>query len=289
MSSFGKGPFGDGPFGGGSAGAVVWDAPDARYYHTGIDRGVLYVDNYDPVPWNGIIGLNESGNGSSTLYYIDGQIFLADVEPTDFSASLTAYAFPDLFSECLGIPQVAEGLFIDNQKPKRFGLSYRSLIGSGLEGDMFGYQIHLIYKAMATIGQKQRKTLNNTPSPMEFDIDIVATPVKITGYRPSAHFIIDTRYLTPETVAELEAILYGSSTATGVLPNPEDLFEMLNFGDAITVTVTPDGFVKIEGKSANIVQVTTDSFQINNINASAPDVNGQVIISDGGDTDVIIL
>lgn len=268
---------------------LVWDKVDERYYQHGCDRGVLYPDGADPVVWNGITGVTESGNGASTLYYIDGQVFLADVDPTDFAGSLTAYFFPDAFADCVGFPQIAEGLFMDNQKPKRFSLSYRNLVGSGHAGDQFGYQIHLIYKAMASIGAKQRKSLTSGPTPMEFDFDIVATPIKIPGFRPSAHLVIDTRYLTPDTVADLEAILYGTDETPGAMPDPTVLFELMSFGDAITVTENPDGFIKIEGKAANIVQLTDDTFQINNINASAPDPDGEVVISDGGDTTVIIL
>lgn len=264
---------------------LTWDDPTERYFQHGIDRGVLYPKGGTAVVWNGITGVNESGNGSSTVYYIDGQIYLADVDPTDFEGSLTAFFFPDAFAECIGAPQVAEGLFLDNQKGKQFGLSYRSLVGSGAEGDMFGYQIHLIYNCMASIGQKQRKTLTNTPDLMEMTFDLVATPAKITGFRPTAHFVIDTRFLTPDSVAELEDILYGDDAA---LPVPQDLFDMMNFGDAITVTEYPSGLIKIEGKAANIVKLTDDTYQINNINAAAPDVDGNVVISDGGDTDVII-
>jgi hypothetical protein len=270
---------------------IDWDAPDKRYFQHGVDHGVFYpASGVGGVPWNGITGMNESGNGSSTMYYIDGQIYLADVDPTDFSGSLSAFFWPDEFAQSIGFPQVAEGLFMDNQKAKRFNFCYRSLVGNGTDGDLFGYQIHLIYNCMASSGAKQRKTLSDTTSPMEFSFDIVATPVKIPGFRPTAHLVIDTRYLTPETVVDLETILYGDGDeAIAQMPDPTDLFEMMSFGDAITVTVSPDGFVKIEGKSANIVQLTPDTFQINNINATAPDVDGQVVISDGGDTDVIIL
>lgn len=264
---------------------ITWDAVDERFYQTGVDRGVLYPTTGPAVPWNGITGVQESGNGSSTVYYIDGQIYLADVDPTDFEGSLTAFSAPPEFAACIGQPQIAEGLFADNQKGQRFNLSYRSLVGNGLAGDMFGYQIHLIYNCVATIGAKQRKTLTGDPNILEMTFDIQATPVKVTGFRPTAHFVIDTRYLTPESVAELEEMLYGESAA---MPDAQVLFDMMNFGDAIIVTEYPSGFVKIEGKSSNIVQLTEDTFQINNINADTSDPDGEVIISDGGDTDVII-
>lgn len=264
---------------------ITWDDPNERYFEHGVDHGVLYPSGADAVAWNGITGVTESGNGASTMYYIDGQVFLADVDPTDFSGSMTAYAYPHAFGPCIGLPEVAEGLVLDNQKPKRFGLSWRTLVGSGASGDLFGYQLHILYNAMASIGQKQRKTINNSPEPMELTMDLVATPVKLPGFRPTAHYIVDTRGLDPDTIAEIENILY----VEGRLPDPTELFEMLNFGDAIIVTnVIADGTINIKGKRSNVYMTGTDTYQIDNVNATInPD--GTYVISDGGDTDVILV
>lgn len=276
-------------FPGAESGVIDWDVMTDRYFQHGLDRGVLYPDGENPVPWNGLTGLTESGNGSSTLYYIDGHIYLADVDPTDFSASLTAFLYPDAFARCIGMPQVAEGLFMDNQKPKRFGLSYRNLVGSGVEGDLFGYQIHLIYKAMASIGTKQRKTLTNDPDILQMSFDIVATPVKVSGFRPTAHFVIDTRYLTPETVTNLETILYGVGGVPGQLPEPQDLFDMLNFGEGIDVIhYEDDGLINFTGKASNIVMTGPYTYQINNVNA-VDNGDGTYDISDGDGTTVIVV
>jgi hypothetical protein len=290
MSSFGKGPFGDGPFGGGSPAAVSWDAADERYYQHGVDRGVIYPKESDPVPWNGITGVDEAGNGSSSVYYLDGKVFLAETDATDYSGKLKAYFWPDAFAECIGMPQVTDGLIIDNQKPKRFSLSYRTLIGSGTRGDMFGYQIHLIYNAMASIGGISRQTINNSPTPMEFVFDLVATPVKLAGFRPSAHYMIDTRRLDPETIAQIESILYGNgSTTAGRMPTPSELYDLLNFGSTIAVTYTvAAGTINFKGKSTNIYMVDDYIYQIDNVNA-VDNGDGTYTISDGGDTTVTVV
>lgn len=244
---------------------INWDAPNERYYEHGLDRGVLYPAPGVAVPWNGLTGLTESGNGSSTMYYIDGQIYLADQDPSDFSGSITAYSYPDEFGACIGQPRVSEGLIVDNQKPTRFGMSYRSLVGSGTDGDMFGYQIHLVYNAMAAIGSRARKSINNTPSPLELSFDLVATPVAIPGLRPTAHLVIDTRYMTPDSISQIENILYGLGDVAGALPDPNVLYDMFNFGSDVIITVLDagiseplellfrgDGNVTIEGSSDNI-------------------------------------
>lgn len=250
---------------------IEWNKPDERFYQHGVDRGVLYPVGSDPVAWNGLTGVDEAGNGSTSINYIDGKIYLADSDATDFSGKLTAFFFPDAFAACIGMPQVADGLVLDNQKPKRFGLSYRSLIGSGTTGDMFGYEIHLLYNVMATIDGVSRKTLNDSPAPLEFSFGLVATPVKLAGFRPTAHYIIDTRNLDPETIAEIESILYGSldGLTPGRLPAPAELFDMLNFGTAITVTsYVADGTYNVKGAKSN-VYLTGDgtTYQIDNIYA----------------------
>lgn len=279
---------------------LVWDKADARYFHHGIDRGVLYRDGQgisetieEPlseggitVPWNGITGFDESGNGESAIYYIDGRIYLADTDATDYSGKLTAYSWPDELAECLGMPQVSSGLYVDNQKPKQFGFSYRTLIGSGLAGDQFGYQIHLVYKAMASLNGRSRKSINNTPGPIEFGFDMVCTPVALPGMRPSAHYILDTRGLAPTTLAQLETILYGDSTHPARLPLPEELYDLLEFGSAITFTKFTHPILgscwTASGSSAN-VHYTGDetTFEILNVNGSWISVpNGQYLLHD---------
>ena len=260
-----------------------WDN-DERLYQHGTDRGVIYLTD-KAVVWNGITGVQESGNGTNTTYYIDGVMYMTDSEASDFSGSLNCYFFPIEFGECIGLPEIVDGLIIDNQKPKRFGLSYRTLIGSGTKGDRFGYQIHLIYNVLASLGSTDRKSINNTPSPIEFKFDIVATPVSLPGYRPTARFIIDTRNLDPETVAELEEILYGEDPH---LPDPTELYEMLHFGETITATVSEDGYINYKGNKNNVYLITNDEYEIDNINATTP-VDGLYDVSDGGNTSVVIL
>ena len=268
---------------------IIWDDPDKRYYQHGLDHGVLYTRTIDPVPWNGLISVDEGGEGSSEMLFRDGVVYLSDAEPGDFIASITSMMYPDAFAECVGIPKATDGLYVDNQKPKQFDLSYRTLIGSGTRGDMFGYQLHLIYNCMATIGQRSRNTIGADTAPVQFKFDIVCTPVKLPGYRPTAHYIIDTRTLDASTIASLETILYGTADGVtpGRMPTPTELFEMLNFGDALTVTVHTDGTFTVEGSSDNLEEIDINSFLMNNINGTDHG-DGTYDISDGGNTDVII-
>lgn len=247
---------------------IVWDDLDDRYFQTGLDRGVLYPKTGIPVPWNGLTGLDEVGNGTKTILYRDGRIFYADVEPGDYEGSLSAYFYPDEFAICAGIPQATDGLFVDNQKPQRFSLSYRNLVGSGLTGDIFGYQIHLVYNATASIGTRSRKTMTNTPEIMELAFDLVAVPVKLPGMRPSAHYILDTRFIDAPTLAQLEAILYGIGAVPGRMPLPLELFDLMNFGSSITFIDNLDGTWTAQGSNANIIDNGDGTWSINNVNGT---------------------
>lgn len=249
---------------------LTWDPPDERYYEHGLDRGVLYIPGKDAVPWSGLTGFEEGSEGSSSLLYRDGVVYLADAEASDFTGKMDALFFPNEFAECIGIPEVTDGFYVDNQKPKRFSLSYRSLIGSGAVGDLFGYQIHLAYNCMATIAPRSRKTLGGDNESVMFSFNISCTPVKLPGYRPTAHYIIDTRHLSSGQISDIETLLYGDSDTPGRMPTPTELFDLLNFGDAITFTSFTHPVLGLcwtaSGSYANVHMTGPDTWEILNVN-----------------------
>lgn len=264
---------------------LTWDPPNERYFHQGLDRGVIYIGSNSPVVWNGLTGVEEGGQGGSEITYRDGKIILADVEPSDFQASVSAVFFPDELSACLGIPEAAENLYVDNQKPKRFSFAYRTLVGSGSTGDMFGYQIHLIYNALATIGTRSRRSISDTPEMMPFTFDLVCTPIKLSGYRPSAHYILDTRGMNSGQIQELENVLYGVGVISGRMPTPTELFEMMNFGVLMKVHNNGDNTIKISGSSQYFTENANGSYTLTNMNAIVSGDN--YAISDGGNTVIV--
>lgn len=280
---------------------ITWDDPDKRYFQHGLDHGVLYPPGADGVPWIGLISFDEGEGGSTEISYRDGVVYLADAEPGDFLGKLTSIMFPDEFAACIGMPKATDGLYVDNQKPERFNLSYRTLIGSGTRGDMFGYQIHLVYNCMATIEPRQRRTIGKETGLVEFGFNVVCTPVKLPGFRPTAHYVIDTRGMSASVIERVEAILYGGvrdeigdtmedtfeSDLPGRMPTPLELYDLMNFGSGITVTVHSDGTYTAIGSSDNLEELTRDSFIMRNINGT-DNGDGTYVISDGGSTDVII-
>lgn len=245
---------------------ITWDKLTERYFQYGLDRGVIYIGAAAPVPWNGLLAVDEQGGGGADIIYRDGKIILADVDPSDFAATVKSFFYPDELSTCLGIVEAAENFFVDNQKPTRFGLSYRTLVGSGLSGDQFGYQIHLLYNCLASIGTRSHKTLSETTDPENFDFTIVCTPIKLAGFRPSAHYILDTRGMNSGQVTELENLIYGVGVTLGRLPTPTELFNMMNFGVIMKVHDNNDGTVKITGANQYFTDLGNGKWAVSNVN-----------------------
>lgn len=219
------------------------------------------------VVWNGLTGVDEKGAESAATYYIDGRPFLFLPKPKEFSASIKAYTYPDEFAYIQGLAEVTDGMFLDSQPADSFSLSYRTKVGNDLQGIDLGYKIHIIYNATVTPQGISNQTLSEQINPLEFSWDIQAIPVLVDGYRPTAHIVIDTRRMEPDKLAEIEGILYGTETTSGYLPDPQTIFDVLTYGDAIIITDLGDGTWTAEGSYKNIYMIGDGVFQIDNVNA----------------------
>jgi hypothetical protein len=69
---------------------LTWDDISERVYQAGIDRGVLYPQDGPAVPWNGLIGMEESSTSELKAYYLDGVKFLENLSPGEFQGKLKA-------------------------------------------------------------------------------------------------------------------------------------------------------------------------------------------------------
>lgn len=246
---------------------IAWNAPGDRFFDAGVDRGVIYTRDGQVIPWNGLTGVDESGAESAASYFIDGRPYLFLPKPKEYQATLKAFTYPDRFSELMGLVEVADGMYLDSQLSDSFHLSYRTMVGNDLEGIDHGYKIHLVYNATVAPQSKTFDTLSNSINPVEFAWEIQAVPVKVEGYRPTAHIIIDTRHLGEEKIAELEALIYGDDSTEPAMPEPQIVFDLLNYGDAIIITDNGDGTWTAEGSYANVYVVAPGVFRIDNVDA----------------------
>ena len=220
---------------------LVWDKIGERFYETGVKKGVLYPQGpggtYPKgVAWNGLISVTESPSGAEvTPLYADDIKYLNLVSTEEFGATIEAYTYPDEFAQCDGSAEIAEGVMIGQQSRKPFGLSYVTTLGNDVDGNDYGYKLHIIYGALAAPSEKGYSTINDSPEAITFSWEITTTPVNVTGYKPTACITIDSTKADPTKLAALEEILYGKDPTTpdgddGVdprLPLPDEIIELM--------------------------------------------------------------
>lgn len=248
-------------------GTIRWDSITDRQIETGLDRGVLYPNEGLAVPWIGLTGVEEAGGDAAAKYFLDGRPYLFLPKPKEFNATLTAYTYPDAFSAIVGELEVTDGMYLDSQMGDSFGLSYRTRIADPILGENAGYKIHLIYNATVVPSTKAYGTIGDQINPVQFSWPIQAVPVKVEGYRATAHITIDTRHMDMIRLAEIEDLLYGTDDVAASLPAPQTIFDLLSFGGAIIVTDNGDGTWTIEASYHNLVMIGDGLFEIHDSNA----------------------
>jgi hypothetical protein len=217
------------------------------------------------VPWNGLTSVDEEGGDGAVEYYIDGRPFLYLPRPKEYKATLSAFTYPDEFSELMGVSEVADGMYLDSQISSSFDLSYRTKVGNGIDGVEHGYKIHLVYNATVTPQSSNYESMSNSINPTMFSWEIQAVPVLVEGYRPTAHIIIDTRHMDETRIQALEALLYGDADTAPRMPNPQVIFDLLNYGGAIIVTDNGDGTFDVEGSYDDVYMIEPGVFRVDRV------------------------
>jgi hypothetical protein len=215
--------------------ALVWDAAGARFYETGIEKGVLYpIDAQGDYPlgvaWNGLMSVTESPSGAEpTALYADNIKYLTLVSVEEFACTIEAYTYPTEFLLCDGSVAPVVGTYIGAQDRTIFGLAFKTKIGDDISGDAAAYKLHLIYGCLASPSEKGFQSVNDSPEAITFSWEVATTPPAITTYKPTAQIIIDSRTADETKLAALLLILFGD---TGTDPN-------LPLPDAIITAMTP--------------------------------------------------
>lgn len=206
---------------------LTWGAEGSRFYETGVDRGVLYVGSDEGVAWSGIISVNESpAGGDPKPFYIDGFKYLNLSEAEEYEAEINAFYAPASFAPCDGTVSIQNGLFVTQQPRRPFSFCYRTLLGNDVDGVEHGYKIHLVYNALASPSSRDNASMSSSPEPAPFSWKITTLPPALTGYKPTSHFVIDSRLTDPVLLASLEEILYGSNEVISRLVTPAELITM---------------------------------------------------------------
>lgn len=217
---------------------ITWDDTSKRLYETGVKMGVLYPIQSNGaytkgVAWNGLTAVTESPSGAeATALYADDIKYLNLMSNEEFSATIEAYTYPDEFAECDGSAALAKGVMIGQQKRKTFGLCYRTTLGNDVDGNDYGYKLHLVYGCLAAPSEKAYSTINDSPEAITFSWEVSTTPVAVTGFKPTSQITIDSTKADTSKLSALENILYGTNADgdTGAeprLPLPDEVATLM--------------------------------------------------------------
>lgn len=220
---------------------LVWDAAGKRVYQSGIQKGVLYLQDGQVVVWNGLTSVQEETDAELTSYYLDGVKYLENLSPGDFSAKLKAWTYPDEFDSVTGIVEAVPGLQYHEQPPKSFSLSYQTRVSNDLDPDA-GYKIHLLYNLLAVPDEASFQTLSDAATdPVEFGWSLTGTPPVLAGYRPTVHVVLDSTKADSSALSMIEDILYGTEEASPRFPTIGEIRSLFDIAGTLVITDNGDG------------------------------------------------
>ena len=211
---------------------LTWDDLGKRFYETGVKQGVLYpqVSGAYPkgVAWNGLTAVTESPSGAEpTPLYADDIKYLELTSNEEFGCTIEAYTYPDEFKACNGEATLAEGVTIGQQTRVPFGFCYKTVLGNDEKKNDYGYKLHLVYGATASVSEKAFQTINDSPEAITFSWEVTTTPVAVKGFKPTAILTIDSTTIAAEKLTALEDILYGKDDAEARLPLPDEIAQLV--------------------------------------------------------------
>jgi hypothetical protein len=261
---------------------LVWDKIGDKTFEAGVDKGVLYLPDGSAVVWNGLTAVTEHLSSTTETVYYDGQKINEFVSLGEFTASMKALTYPDEFVILEGSATLKNGMYVGEQKPKRFGLCYRTRIGND-QNQSAGYKIHLIYNVLAIPNDKTYSTLGSEVTPMEFEWSISTIPEEVPGLRPTAHITINSLEIDPWLLQELEGILYGDSNSDASLISMDDLISYVTEWYRVKIIDNGDGtWTAVSDRNGYIDIESNQYFEIVNINARYLD-DVTFLISDTAD------
>lgn len=236
--------------------SIVWDPAGQKLYETGVDQGVLYLQNADGTygvgeGWNGLTNVTETPSGAEeTKLYANNKKYLAMRSAEDVGGTIQAYTYPKSWEECDGSKTLAPGVHVTQQARRAFGLTYRTRVGNDVKGDDYGYKLHLIYNATVSPSERAYATINDSPEAIQFSWEFATTPVDIPktigDFRPTSCVTINSTELTEAAdeakLKALEDMLYGTENTDPSLPSIAEVYDMFKVasegGDDTPVTPT---------------------------------------------------
>lgn len=216
---------------------LKWDQDSERLYETGTSHGVLYVQQDsgkygDGTAWNGLISVSENPSGAEeTALYANDAKYASMRSAEEEEGSISAYTYPDEWTECDGSKQILPGFMVGQQTRRAFGLTWRTILGNDVQLDGYGYKLHIIYSATASPSEKEYTSVNDSPEAIEFSWDYKCTPIDpgIEGMdlKKSAVITLDSTKIPAAAMKEIEEMLYGTDDDEPKLPTPAEIYAIL--------------------------------------------------------------
>lgn len=211
---------------------ITWDQTGEKLYETGIEQVALYKQVSGAYPkgvgWNGITALNLTPSGAEpTPLYANNKKYLTLTSVEELGFTIEAYMYPDEWAECDGSASVMDGVYLGQQPRSAFGLVGKTLIGSDTDGTKHGYNLHIIYGALAAPSEQSNATVNDSPEAKTMSWECSTTPVAVEGFDPTSYIRINSTKVDAEKLKALEVILYGSDDVEPRLPLPAEVFTTL--------------------------------------------------------------
>lgn len=218
---------------------MKWDQVGERRYETGVEQVALFpkVEAEYPagVAWNGVTALNITPSGAeSTKLYANDNVYVNLQSKEEIGGTIEAYTYPEEFAACDGSAEVVKGVYVGQQTRQAFGLVAKTLIGNDTQKTKYGYFLHILYDALASVSESAHATVNESPEATTMSWEFTTTAMEVEGFEATSYIKIDSTKVDAEKLKALEAILYGSEEVEPRLPLPAEVFTTL-------------GYVKAEG------------------------------------------
>lgn len=224
---------------------IKWDQIGEKKYKTGVDHGVLYPQKNGAYPkgvaWNGLTAVNKTPSGAEdNKLYADNMQYLNLKSAETLGLTIECYMYPDEWAECNGEAELADGVFLGQQRRNTFGFCFRNKLGNDTEGEDYGFELNLVYGCSASPSEQTNQTINDSPEAATFSYEVSTTPVNISGvgpdgkpYKPAASITIDSTKVSREKLVKLEEILYGKDgtyvqTVDPDMQSDKNYYELVN-------------------------------------------------------------
>lgn len=223
---------------------IRWDQMGEKKYKTGVDHGILYPQKNGAYPkgfaWNGLTAVNKTPSGAEdNKLYADNMQYLNLKSAETLGLTIECYMYPDAWAECNGETEMAEGVFLGQQRRNTFGFCYRNKLGNDTEGEDYGFELNLVYGCSSSPSEQSNQTINDSPEAATFSYEVSTTPVNVSGlgpngkpYKPVASITIDSTKVSREKLIALEKILYGMDgtyvkTSDSEMEDGKDYYELI--------------------------------------------------------------